>query len=278
MRSDPGSIPVEASISKRNGKKSETKKHNDRKERKTDEIENKKDPNPMATELQIKTNRENALKSTGPKTSEGKQRSARNATRPGLLARSVVLEGEVLDRFTTLLDSLKALFEPRNCVETALVENMAVARWRQLRLWGMERAGMAEEMQKQALREANAANNGTPAGADGIAASNPANAHNPANPDSTSAGIEPNAPAGANPNPTRPHDAPARSALAFRTLCDNSRSLDVLNRYETRFERQYLRALDRLEKMRKNSDFSKRTQFPDGPLSEINHLSEEGTF
>jgi hypothetical protein len=232
----------------------------------------------MATELQIKTNRENALKSTGPKTPEGKQRSARNATRHRLLARSVVLEGEVLDRFTALLDSLKTLFEPRNCVETALVENMAVARWRQLRLWGMERAGMAEEMQKQALREANAANNGNPAGADGVAASNPASAHNPANPDSTSAGIEPSAPAGANPNPTRPHDAPARSALAFRTLCDNSRSLDVLNRYETRFERQYLRALDRLEKMRKNSDFSKRTQFPDGPLSEINHLSEEGTF
>jgi hypothetical protein len=235
--------------------------------------ERKDDPNPMATDLQIKTNRENALKSTGPKTPEGKQRSARNATRHGLLARSVVLEGEVLDRFTALLDSLKTLFEPRNCVETALVENMAVARWRQLRLWGMERAGMAEEMEKQALRETNAANNGNPAGADGIAAHNPANAHNP-----STAGNEPNAPISANPSPTRTHDAPARSALAFRTLCDNSRSLDVLNRYETRFERQYLRALDRLEKMRKNSDFSKRTQFPDGPLSEINHLSEEGTF
>ena len=226
----------------------------------------------MATELQTKTNRENALKSTGPKTPEGKHRSARNATRHGLLARSVVLEGEVLDRFTALLDSLKTLFEPRNCVETALVENMAVARWRQLRLWGMERAGMAEEMEKQALREATA-NTGNPAGAHGTAANNPANAQNP-----STAGNESNAPAGANPNPTRPHDAPARSALAFRTLCDNSRSLDVLNRYETRFERQYLRALDRLEKMRKNSDFSKRTQFPDGPLSEINHLSEEGTF
>jgi len=143
------------------------------------------------------TNRANAARSTGPITPEGKRKSSQNAVKHGLLARSVALEGEVLDRFTALLDSLIDLFEPRTCVEWALVENMAVARWRQMRLWGMEQAGMTEEMQKQALRAGN--------------------------------------------EETANRDAPTRSAIAFRTLCDHSRSLDIFNRYETRFERQYLR-------------------------------------
>jgi hypothetical protein len=176
------------------------------------------------------TNRANAAKSTGPITPEGKLKSSQNATKHGLLARSIVLEGEVLERFTALLDSLIDLFQPHTCVESALVENMAVARWRQMRLWGMEQADMAREMQKQALRAGN--------------------------------------------EETAAHDAPTRSAIAFRTLCDHSRSLDTFNRYETRFERQYLRSLDRLEKMRAKSDFAKRSHLGErGPAP-----SESGTF
>lgn len=177
-------------------------------------------------------NRANAAKSTGPASPEGKLKSSQNSTKHGLLARSIVLEGEVLDRFTALLDSLIALFEPRTCVESALVENMAVARWRQMRLWGMEQAGMALEMQKQALRPGNGETN-----------------------DETAA-----------------PDAPTRSAIAFRTLCDHSRSLDTLNRYETRFERQYFRSLDRLEKMRAKSVFAKRSHLGE------RDPAESGTF
>jgi hypothetical protein len=75
-------------------------------------------------------------------------------------------------------------------------------------------------------------------------------------------------------------DAPTRSAIAFRTLCDHSRSLDTFNRYETRFERQYLRSLDRLEKMRAKSVFAKRSHLgerdPSSPKT--GRLSESGTF
>lgn len=183
------------------------------------------------------TNRANAAKSTGPATREGKLKSAQNATKHGLLARSIVLEGEVFERFTALLDSLNDLFTPRTCVESALVENMAVARWRQMRLWGMEQAGMTQEMQKQALR--------------------------PGNDDAN--------------DETAARDAPTRSAIAFRTLCDNSRTLDTFNRYETRFERQYLRSLDRLEKMRTKTVFAKRSHLGERdptPLPKI----ESGTF
>jgi hypothetical protein len=33
-----------------------------------------------------------------------------------------------------------------------------------------------------------------------------------------------------------------RAALAFRALSDESRSLELMNRYETRFHRQFIRA------------------------------------
>jgi hypothetical protein len=32
------------------------------------------------------------------------------------------------------------------------------------------------------------------------------------------------------------------AALAFRALCDNSRTLDLINRYDSRYQREYLRA------------------------------------
>ena len=47
----------------------------------------------MATKAQIKANRENAKKSTGPRTEEGKQRVSLNALKHGLLARDAVLPG-----------------------------------------------------------------------------------------------------------------------------------------------------------------------------------------
>ncbi|HWF11455.1 MAG TPA: hypothetical protein VG297_23465 [Bryobacteraceae bacterium] len=48
------------------------------------------------------------------------------------------------------------------------------------------------------------------------------------------------APALANENPA------TRGAIGFRGLSDDSRSLDLINRYDTRYERQYFRAHRRL--------------------------------
>ncbi len=57
-------------------------------------------------------------------------------------------------------------------------------------------------------------------------------------------------------------DPATRAATAIRTLGDHSSQLEIINRYETRFERQYDRALDRLLKLKKrNADFAKRSQF-----------------
>jgi len=44
------------------------------------------------------------------------------------------------------------------------------------------------------------------------------------------------------------HSPAARAALAFRNLSDSSRTLDLLNRYESRFDRQITRTLALLRK------------------------------
>jgi hypothetical protein len=172
-------------------------------------------PYMSSSERRILANRANAKKSTGPITSEGKLKSSRNAERHGMLARTIVLNGESRDRFTALLAALKEELRPQTGIESALVENMAVARWRQMRLWAMEKAGIAHEILQQES--------------------------SPDSPDSVN------------------HDAPTRAALAFRSLSDHSRSLELMNRYESRYDRQYGRALERLIQLREKSDFSKRT-------------------
>jgi hypothetical protein len=54
----------------------------------------------MASEKQVLANQQNALKSTGPKTDEGKAIAARNSLKHGLLAKEVVItEGECSSPF-----------------------------------------------------------------------------------------------------------------------------------------------------------------------------------
>ncbi len=102
----------------------------------------------MATPNQIRANRANALRSTGPKTPEGKKVCAQNSLRHGMVSQTVVLEGESQDRFIDLLTSLTAQLKPRSDAEAAIVETMAIARWKQMRVWGIQKAGFDLEMQR----------------------------------------------------------------------------------------------------------------------------------
>ncbi len=93
----------------------------------------------MATENQIQANRANALKSTGPVTPEGKRISSKNASKHGARHGSpVVLKGESIRRFNDLAAALTLQFQPRNSVEASLVQTMAAARWRMLRMWAIQ--------------------------------------------------------------------------------------------------------------------------------------------
>ena len=100
----------------------------------------------MATPNQIRANRANALRSTGPKTPEGKKVCAQNSLRHGMVSQTVVLEGESQDRFIDLLASLTLQLKPRNDAESAIIETMAIARWKQMRIWGIQKAGFDREM------------------------------------------------------------------------------------------------------------------------------------
>jgi hypothetical protein len=103
----------------------------------------------MNSDLRIQASRRNGAKSRGPKTPEGKLISSRNAVRHDMLAKTILIEGESAGRFAQLLAELKAELQPRRGIETTLVETMAVCRWRQLRLWGLESAGVSHEIRKR---------------------------------------------------------------------------------------------------------------------------------
>ena len=81
---------------------------------------------------------------------------------------------------------------------------MAVARWRRMRIRGMEKAGIDYEMRRQS---------------------------------DTS-------------NPISTEDVATRASFAFRALCDSSRTLDLINRYDSRYQREYLRAHRRFLEVR----------------------------
>jgi len=92
----------------------------------------------MASENQIRANRDNARHSTGPKTPEGKARSSANAIRHGLLARQIVLPIEDRAQYLELLAALEAEHQPEGPLETYLVHQMASAQWRLQRLTRIE--------------------------------------------------------------------------------------------------------------------------------------------
>ncbi len=102
----------------------------------------------MASDRQIQANRENARRSTGPRTPLGKVRSSINAVKHGLSARNAVLPEEDQQAYQELEASLDAEFQPQGPIENFLVQQMASAQWRLLRLARIETgflmAGMDE--------------------------------------------------------------------------------------------------------------------------------------
>jgi hypothetical protein len=153
----------------------------------------------MRTPLQIAASRANGGRSRGPVTAAGKLASARNAVKHGLLSEHVLLRGEKLDTFLNLTADLYDEFQPSTAFERSLVDSMATARWRQRRIWNIEREAMDARL--AAEHDKNRAAQLRPA---------------------------------------------VLTALAFGGLANDTRTLDLVNRYETRFDRQYLRAHRRL--------------------------------
>ena len=92
----------------------------------------------MRTEKQIHASRENAKKSTGPRTPEGKARSSKNALKHGLLSQDAVIPGEDPAEFDRHLTLYEDTYLPHNCIERELVRQIADAAWRMRRLSRIE--------------------------------------------------------------------------------------------------------------------------------------------
>ena len=107
----------------------------------------------MSTPKQIAASRANGAKSRGPATPEGKLVSSRNSTRHGLFAETVVLEAEKTDRFLVLVESLFEEHNPRTPTQKLLVENIAAARWRQWRIWGMQKVAFDHEVASPSITD-----------------------------------------------------------------------------------------------------------------------------
>jgi hypothetical protein len=150
----------------------------------------------------------NSAKSTGAVTPGGQARSSRNAIRHGILAESIVLDSESAEGFSDVLTTLQEELQPVTSIESRYVETMALAEWRRLRLVCLEKEQITIETRRQEAADLNLNIGGANDG------------------DATEV-------------------SPIRyTALAFRAMSDESRAQELLNRYESRYDRQYQRALN----------------------------------
>ena len=98
---------------------------------------------PTISQRKLKANRENARKSTGPKTPSGKAFSRRNAIKHGLFV-SHRTDFEALDEnpqeYEDLLNGLWGQYQPVGKGEEVEVERIALCYWRQKRAWRHENA------------------------------------------------------------------------------------------------------------------------------------------
>ncbi|MBN2226543.1 MAG: hypothetical protein JW763_04190 [candidate division Zixibacteria bacterium] len=105
----------------------------------------------MTTEKQIEANRLNALKSTGPRTPEGKHVSSRNATKHGMYSRDIVIDSSPLKEnrrdYEDLIQSLLDELCPVGQLEEYLVVKIANCLWRSARIIRAETANLTKDLE-----------------------------------------------------------------------------------------------------------------------------------
>jgi hypothetical protein len=94
----------------------------------------------MTSLKQLEANRRNAKHSSGPKSTEGKARSSRNALKHGLVSSEIVIWDEDPDQFELLRAGFEADFQPNSTVVRELVDHLAGLFWRLRRLPALEAA------------------------------------------------------------------------------------------------------------------------------------------
>ena len=93
----------------------------------------------MISDKQLQANRNNAQKSTGPRTKEGRNRSRMNAVRHGLTGQVTTMTGEERAALEQFSQALIRSLAPEGAMETQLAQRIATDSWR------LNRASAIEE-------------------------------------------------------------------------------------------------------------------------------------
>ena len=100
----------------------------------------------MSSARKAAANRQNALKSTGPKTPDGKAAVRLNALRHGLLSQEILLPGEDEEALRELTEGMRAELQPVGELEGLLVDRITYLLWRLRRLGRVEAGIFAHEL------------------------------------------------------------------------------------------------------------------------------------
>ena len=92
----------------------------------------------MTSFRQIEANRRNAIRSTGPRTEEGKRQTRRNAVRHGLCAETVIEIVEDIEDYRAFEAAVIADYDAQTAVERELVLRLASLLWRLRRATAIE--------------------------------------------------------------------------------------------------------------------------------------------
>lgn len=109
----------------------------------------------MTSEKKIIANQDNALKSTGPKSPEGKDRASQNAIKHGLLSKALIIEGEACEAYESFREAIFDDLQPKSAMETLLVEKIVNYAWRLRRAVQAEaiflQGGLLNELNQKTL-------------------------------------------------------------------------------------------------------------------------------
>ena len=92
----------------------------------------------IVSDNKVRANRENAKKSTGPKTFSGKEKVSGNALTHGLTAEKHVIIGESIEEFNTFKESMLKVYEPVGAHQEEIFIKLVEL------LWRLRRVGLIE--------------------------------------------------------------------------------------------------------------------------------------
>lgn len=93
----------------------------------------------MVLTSKIRANKQNALKSTGPKTSVGKEISSKNSLKHGLLSKELTILEEKPKDLEIFKNNIYISLQPKGAIEALLVEKIVISAWRLRRVLKVEK-------------------------------------------------------------------------------------------------------------------------------------------